>query len=301
MTFTGEVKNEIASSKLNEVENRNLLLGYLYVDGEFIGDRLLLTLENISVARKLFKTFKYSYKMDVKMTIRTQKKFKMKRVFIFEVEDNKHIFKDELSNIDISDNESMTSFIKGIFLAAGSVSDPKKNNYHLEILLDNEEKSKFVLDILKILNFNFKMIKRDKGYMLYLKSSEEISDFLKLIDTVNALFYFEDIRIYRDHKNMVNRLNNCEQANLEKSLKTGDRQREIITFLKDNDYFSLLDEKTTQVAEYRLKYPEESFQSLSEIMTKEIDKKVTKSYINHHFRKIEEIYNRIINTEDKGS
>lgn len=301
MTFTGEVKNEIASSKLNEVENRNLLLGYLYVDGEFIDDKLILTLENISVARKLFRTFKYSYKMDVKMTIRTQKKFKMKRVFIFEVEDNKNIFKDELSNIDISDNESMTSFIKGIFLAAGSVSDPKKNNYHLEILLDNEEKSKFVLDILNNLNFNFKMIKRDKGYMLYLKSSEEISDFLKLIDTVNALFYFEDIRIYRDHKNMVNRLNNCEQANLEKSLKTGDRQKEIITFLKDNDYFSLLDEKTTQVAEYRLKYPEESFQSLSEIMTKEIDKKVTKSYINHHFRKIEEIYNRIVNTEGKGS
>ena len=300
MTYTGEVKNEIAVSKLNELENRNLLLGYLYVDGYYKENKLTLLLENISVARKLFRTFKYSYKMDIKMTIRTQKKFKVQRVFIFEIDDPKRLFEQELNNIDISDTESMKSFIKGIFLAAGSISDPKKNNYHLEILLTDEKRSNFILNVLNNLGFNFKMLKRDKGYMIYLKSSEEISDFLKLLDTINSLFYYEDIRIYRDHKNMVNRLNNCEQANYEKSIKTSEKQKNIINYLIENDYMSLLDEKTRQVAEYRLKYNEESFQSLANIMTNEIDKKVTKSYINHHLRKIDEIYNRIINTKENN-
>ena len=167
----------------------------------------------------------------------------------------------------------------------------------MEMLFSLKEKAEFVLNALEKLNYNFKIIKRDKNYMLYLKASEEISDFIKLLGAVNSLFYYEDIRIYRDHKNMVNRLNNCEQANLEKTLKTCDRQVKAIKYLKDNDYFSLLDEKTIQVCEYRLKYPEESFQTLADIISSEIDKKVTKSYINHHFRKIDEVYERIINTQ----
>ena len=129
--------------------------------------------------------------------------------------------------------------------------------------------------------------------MLYLKASEEISDFIKLLGAVNSLFYFEDIRIYRDHANMVNRLNNCEQANFEKSLENSDKQLEKINFLKNNDYMSLLDEKTRQVCEYRLKYRDESYQSLADILSKETGKKVTKSYVNHHFRKINEVYEKI--------
>jgi len=299
MTFSGNVKNEIATSLLNEIENRNLLLGYLYVNGDITNRKVSISLENMAVARKIFKTLKYSYKMNIDMTIRIQKKFRMKRVFIFEVDDDRGIINSELDNLDFSDSESMISFIKGVFLAAGSLNDPQKSQYHLELLFNDEEKSKMVLKILNNLNYNFKMIKRDKGYMLYLKASEEISDFLKLLGTVNSLFYYEDIRIYRDHKNMVNRLNNCEQANLEKSLRTSDKQLEIINFLKNNDYFSLLDEKTIQVAEYRLKYTEESFQTLADIISSETDKKVSKSYINHHFRKINEVYDRIMKAPDK--
>jgi hypothetical protein len=168
------------------------------------------------------------------------------------------------------------------------------------MLFYEKEKCEYTLKLLKTLDYNFKIIKRDKGYMLYLKSSEEISDFIKLLGAINSLFYYEDIRIYRDHKNMVNRLNNCEQANYEKSLRTSDKQLSNIRFLKDNDYFSLLDDKTILVAEYRLKYPEESFQSLADIISKETNKPVTKSFINHHFRKINEVYERIKNTEDSA-
>lgn len=299
MTFTGTIKEEIAKSALNELENRSLFLGYIYTNSILENDKLIIFLENKSVAEKLFKTLKYCYYVEPKITIRTQKKFRVKRFFIFELDDKKGLFKSELKNLTFDDRETTEGFIKGVFLATGSINDPKKSRYHLEMTFDDEEKCKFVLNILNNLGYNFKMLKRERKYMLYLKAAEEISDFIKLLGTVNSLFYFEDIRIYRDHANMVNRLNNCEQANYEKSLAKSDEQLTIIKFLKENDYMSLLDEKTRQVAEYRLRYPEESFQSLANIITEETDKKVSKSYINHHFRKIDEIYTKIKNSQNK--
>lgn len=299
MTFTAKVKDEIASSSLNEVENRNLFLGYLYTAGDISKGLVTLSLENKEVAEKLWKTLKYCYHTDAKITIRTQKKFHLKRIFILEVEDKKRLFESELSTLDLDDREALTSFIKGVFLATGSINDPEKSRYHLELVFQNKNKGSFILEILNSLDYGFKMIKRNHTYMLYLKSSEEISDFLKLLGAVNSLFHFEDIRIYRDHTNMVNRLNNCEQANLEKTLATCDKQLEKIKYIKDNDYMSLLDEKTAQVAEYRLRYPEESFQGLSDILSSETGKKVSKSYVNHHFRKIAEIYDNILKSIER--
>lgn len=299
MTFTATVKEEITSLQLNELENRSLFLGYLFVNGSVEKNRLTMSLENLSVAEKLFKTIKYCYHTDVKMTIRTLKKFRVKRYFIFELNDKNHLFRDELDNLYFLDAESINSFIRGVFLGAGSINDPKKSRYHLEMSFDSKEKAEKVLNLINNLGYNFKMLKREKTYMIYLKASEEISDFLKLLGAVNSLFYYEDIRIYRDHANMVNRLNNCEQANFEKSLETSNKQYEMIKFLSDNDYMSLLDEKTRQVAEYRLSYREESFQSLADIISHETGKKVTKSYINHHFRKISEVYDKIIKSLEK--
>lgn len=299
MTFSAKVKDEITSHPLNELENRNLFLGYLFINAETVGDKLYLSLENSNTAQKLFKTIKYCYHKEVKTTVRTIKRFKAKRYFIFELTDAEGLFEEELDNITFADEESIVSFIKGVFLAAGSLNDPKKSGYHLEITFQEEDKAKKILAILQDLNYNFKLLKREKNYMLYLKSGEEISDFLKLLGAVNALFYFEDIRIYRDHANMVNRLNNCEQANLEKSLLTSDKQLSRIKYIKENDYMSLLDDKTKLVAEYRLKYPEESFQTLADIISKEVDKKVSKSYVNHHFRKINKVYEKIMSSLEK--
>ncbi len=293
-SFTSKIKDEIAEAKLNELENRHLLLGYIYTNGLIADDKITLSLENLKTADKLYKTLKYCYHLEVKSTVRTQKRFIMQRLFILEIDDKAKMFEEELKNISYLDEESIKAFIKGVFLATGSISDPKKSGYHLEMIFDTEAKARRVLALLNSLNYNFKMIKREKNYMIYLKAAEEISDFIKLLGAINSLFYYEDIRILRDHKNMVNRLNNCEQANLEKSLETGNKQIEVIEYLKRENYFSLLDEKTIQVAEYRLKYPEESFQNLADILSSELDKKITKSYVNHHFRKINEVYDKVM-------
>ena len=129
--------------------------------------------------------------------------------------------------------------------------------------------------------------------MVYIKESEKISDFIKLLNATNALFYYEDIRIYRDHKNMANRLNNCEQANVDKMIAAGEAQLEIIRKIKENMDFDLLDDKIKDICIYREKYPEVSMDELAVIISSEKEKPITKSGINHRFRKMKQMVEKL--------
>ena len=129
--------------------------------------------------------------------------------------------------------------------------------------------------------------------MVYIKEAEKIGDFLRIINANQAVLYYEDIRIYRDHKNMTNRLNNCEQANIDKIIDTATKQLEDIDYIKNNLGIDLLDEKTQEAIKYREKYPEASLQELSEIITYETGKNITKSGLNHRFRKIKDLASRM--------
>ena len=132
--------------------------------------------------------------------------------------------------------------------------------------------------------------------MIYIKEAEKISDFLRLIRAYNGVMYYEDIRIYRDHKNMTNRLNNCEQANMDKIFFTANNQLKDIQKLAEYDMLNLIDEKLKIVIEYRKRYPEASLAELSDKMN--VDGiNITKSGINHRFRKIREIINNIENRD----
>jgi DNA-binding protein WhiA len=113
------------------------------------------------------------------------------------------------------------------------------------------------------------------------------------MNSVNSLFYYEDIRIYRDHKNMTNRLNNCEQANVDKVISTALKQVRNIEKIKEKASLDLLDEKTKMIAEYRLKYKDASLLELSQIISLETEDKITKSGLYHRFKKIEDLANRI--------
>ena len=144
-------------------------------------------------------------------------------------------------------------------------------------------------------NLNSKFIRRDNRYMIYMKEAEKIGDFLRIINASQAVMYYEDIRIYRDHKNMTNRLNNCEQANIEKSILTSSKQIEDINLIIDKLGIDALDNKLEEAITYRLKYPESSLQELSEIMSLETNKMITKSGLNHRFRKLREIANNLRN------
>ena len=131
--------------------------------------------------------------------------------------------------------------------------------------------------------------------MIYIKEAEKLGDFLRMINAISALLYFEDIRIYRDHKNMTNRLNNCEQANVDKIIETANNQVKDIELIESIGGLDLLDDKVKIAAIYRKKYKEASLVELSEIITMETGVPITKSGLHHRFTKIKDLASKIRN------
>lgn len=295
MTFTTMLKEEISKNDFNIVEARYELIAFLNCLAKFNKDELLITVENASIARRIYKEIKEIYSVNPKIIIRLQKRFKIKQIYILNIKERVEFIKESLSlgtkiNLEtlVTDEEKI-AFIEGAFLAVGNVSNPSTSGYHLEFIFTKERLAKQILNLLNYFKLNAKLIKRGYKNVVYIKSSENISDLIKLFKAPSSLFYFEDIRIYRDHKNMVNRLNNCEIANQEKTFKTGQKQLENIKYLKRADLYDLLDDKTKIVADARIKYPESSYQELADIITQEMDYKIGKSGVNHHFIKINEL------------
>lgn len=301
MSFTYEVKNEV--SKLDFTEAENIAeLSALVVSTAEITNEIKITTENASVARKIFTRIKEIFDINTKITVRKGFNFKKKYLYILEI--TKKVdnvletlgIKNGITNSYIyDDEETLRAYIRGMFLGCGSINDPKKSRYHLEFLINNIELANQLNNILNKKKLGSKILKRENRYMVYIKGSEKISDFLRIISASNALLYYEDIRIYRDHKNMTNRLNNCEQANVDKMIESAQNDIKIIETLKEKDVFDLLDEKDQLIAQYRIKYPESSLQELSEIISIETPTKLTKSGIYHRLRKIKELYKKIEN------
>ncbi len=297
MTFTTKIKEEITALVPNNIiESRIELLSFLKYTYIIEDNKIKIYIENPNIARYIFKLIKANYNINVNLTIRTQKKFKLKKIFILSLNEKVNIIENDIKELDkeIIDSsfEEISSYLRGTFLANGSINDPSKSKYHLEFLVNNISDANTINNLLIKLKFNSKVISRDKGYMVYIKVSEEISDFIKLLGATNSLFYYEDIRIYRDHKNMVNRLNNCEQANIEKSMKTSLEQMDNINYLKEHDMLDLLDDKIKLVIKYKEKYPETTMNELAYIISVETDINISKSCINHYFRKIKDLVNK---------
>ena len=129
--------------------------------------------------------------------------------------------------------------------------------------------------------------------MIYIKEAEKISDYIRILGASQAVMYFEDAKIYREKKNQTNRLNNCEQANMDKVVATAASQLEEISIIEESGNLDLLDDKTMEAVMYRKKYPESSLKELSAIISVETGKKITKSGLNHRFRKIKELSEKL--------
>lgn len=298
MTFTTSLKEEIAKNDFNIIEARYELVAFLNCVGKFTKDEISITLENASIARRIYKEIKQIYSVNPSIVVRIQKRFKVKQIYILSIKEKIDFIKEDVSlgtrimlDTLVTDEEKI-AFLEGAFLAVGNVSNPSTSGYHLEFIFTKERLAKQVLNLLNGFNLKAKLTKRGYKNVVYIKASECISDLIKRFKATNSLFYFEDIRIYRDHKNMVNRLNNCEIANQEKTFKTGQVQLANINYLKEENLFELLDEKTMMVADARVKYPELSMQEIAEIITNEYGYKIGKSGVNHHFIKISNLVKR---------
>ena len=302
------VKEEICKAEVSRIEATSELSAIVRNSGNF-SDGFNIIVENNSVARRIFKLFKDIYDVDIGITVRRRYGFSNNLIYIFSINDKKrdYILKD-LSIIDsegnyldvpheylTSDDDNVRSYLSGVFMTCGSCNDPKTSRYHLEFVIDTIGYANFINNILNGYNLNSKVIRREKNYMVYIKEAEKISDFLRIIKAYSGVMYFEDIRIYRDHKNMTNRLNNCEQANMDKVFMTANRQIKDIEKLKEYDLMDVIDEKLREVIDYRLKYPESSLSELAIIMSDELGCSITKSGLNHRFRKIRDMVSKIEN------
>ena len=309
MSFSTRVKNEISNLYSNKNANLAELSAIIRNSYQKEDNILEIVTENSTVCKHLYNLFKELYNINIKIDTKNLKnnKNRLYTVLIIDkldiilkdisvISEDNH-YKDKVAPYIVSSTDEKRAYLKGIFLMCGSVNDPKTSMYHLEFSIDYLEEANFVSSLLNEFYLNSKVIARDKGYMVYIKEAEKIGDFLRIIGASLAVMYYEDIRIYRDHKNMTNRLNNCEQANFEKSLTTSNRQIEDINLIKKKLSLDALDSKLEELANYRLKYPESSLQELSEIMTLETGKEITKSGLNHRFRKLKEIANRIRENE----
>ena len=299
MSFTGEIKDEVSKLDFMEAENISELSAIVSSFYEFNNHIRIIT-ENNSVARRVYSLFKETYQIYPNVSVRKGYNYSKKMLYVVEVKNN---VDNILKSLGIngktpeefiwSDEDLVRAYLRGLFLVSASVNDPKKSRYHLEFNLNNLEYAKFVQRLLNSFNLNSKVLHRDNRFMVYIKEAEKIGDLLRIIGAVKAVLYYEDIRIYRDHKNMTNRLNNCEQANVDRAIETANMQVKDINFLKEHDAFELLSEKEVEAATYRLKYPDATLLELSQIISLETGNKITKSGLYHRLNKIKKFADRI--------
>lgn len=200
--------------------------------------------------------------------------------------------KDELLNLKMWDmNSSMKQeeqlarlCIREAFIKSGSMSDPNKK-YHLEITFKTKKKAEEMKQLLENFNIHAKIIKREKEYMLYIKEGEEISNFLALIGANTSVIKFEEVRVLKETRNDINRLVNCETANLNKTINAAVKQIEDIKFIKSKHKFSMLPENLKEIANLRIENPDVSLIELGKMLSQPIGK----SGVNHRLKKISSI------------
>ena len=310
MSYTTNIKEEIASINTTKSETIAELAGFIRNNGTILNDTITLTTENKKTVERIKDFLKTEYKVELKIETKDNTNFSKKELTVMSIDTKVDSILQDIGYYDkdknylltpptyiVGANEEIRAYLRGVFLCCGSINDPKTSRYHMELLISTPEESVFVQKLLNIFDLNAKILNRDKGYMIYLKEAEKISDYIKILGANNAVMYFEDVRIYREQKNKTNRLNNCEQANIDRIVATANSQLEQIRIIEETSSLDLLDDKTRETLEYRKKYPEASIKELSEIISLETNKPITKSGLNHRLRKIKELADRL--TKDK--
>lgn len=305
MSFSITTKNEVTTLKNSKSESLAELSGLIRNNGYVENNILYLTTENNNIAEMIKEILESLYEVKVKIKKVDNLNLFKNKLNLLEISSKVEFILQDIGYYDKNNNhleippnyivgstEEIRAYLRGVFLCTGSINDPK-TSYHMELTINKKEEAVFVQRLLNIFDLNAKILNRDKGYMIYIKEAEKISDYLKILNASKAVLYYENIRIYHEEKNKTNRLNNCEQANVDKIIHTASKQLEQIEKIERYMEIDLLDDKTKEVLTYRKKYPETSLKELSEIISLETGKTITKSGLNHRFRKIKDLAEKI--------
>ena len=290
LSFSSDIKQELNknSNLVNKEIVKQELLGYLLSGNTSIGkdNKIKFSTEsdyNINRFSKLLTNLNINHQIDI-----TGKTFfitiKKKEIEWLPIIENKIVLTDQIGKKE----EEKRAFIRGLFMGAGSVNNPE-NKYHLEIIVANEENLWMVKELLENLGIHIKILQTKQKNSLYLKEGEEISRFLALIGANKAVMQFEDIRVQREMRGKVNRLVNCESANLNKTINASIEQIAAIRKLKQDGKFNKLDENLKEIANLRLENPDMPLSELGKLLKNPIGK----SGVNYRLKKILEIANEL--------
>ena len=305
MSYTTQIKNEISKLYNTKSEMIAELSAFVRNNGNIVDNSIYLTTENEIILNRLVEFITALYDIHPKTDSKDNLNFSKNRLNVLVINEKVDFILQDLGYYDsnnkylltpptyiVGANEEIRAYLRGVFLCQGSINDPKTSQYHMELLIDKPQEAVFIQKLLNIFDLNAKILNRYNGYMIYIKEAEKISDYLKILKANQAVLYFENVRIYHQEKNKANRLNNCEQANIDKVIQTANEQLKHIEIIEENMGTDLLDDKTKEALYYRKKYPEASLKELSKIISLEKNKPITKSGLNHRFRKIKELATR---------
>jgi DNA-binding protein WhiA len=309
MSFSSKAKNEICRISSGKSCCRLAeLAALIHTSGtiHFTGKEqvsLKVSTENASIARRIFMLIKDLYNLNPEVLIRRNRRLRKNNIYMLLVtngpaaqkilEDVFILYPDAEGNIRIHTeinpklvrkNCCKRSYLRGAFLGGGSVSDPEKA-YHLEFIAHSEKYGNSLCSLIREFDLHAKLIERKNNYVVYLKEGEHIVNLLSLIGAHTALLNLENIRIYKDMRNNINRIVNCETANLSKTINAAIRQIENIKYIRDQIGLSNLPYNLREIAELRLSYPDASLKELGDMLTP----KVGKSGVNHRLRKLDKI------------
>lgn len=312
MSFSATTKNElsripIADSCCSIAELAALVRmnGTIQISG-MKKINLKFTTENAAIARRIFSLLKTIYDTDVEVMVRRNKQLKKNNNYLIVI-NNKEISKKILEDVGFISVESSffnpnfmipeeliknrcckRAYIRGAFLGGGSISNPEKT-YHLEFVTSNEEHAIDLSNVINSFGLNSKIVTRKENYVVYIKEGEQIVDLLNIIGAHQALLKLEDIRVLKNVRNNINRIVNCETANLSKTIDASMRQIESIKYIENTIGLEKLPDNLREIAELRLEYSEASLKELGMML----EPPVGKSGVNHRFKKIEEFADKL--------
>lgn len=311
MSFSGNVKEELSRS-ISPARHCQIaeLAALLSICGSIsIGSRnqcrVKIYTENQAVSRKVFTLIKKTFNIDADISIRRNmvKKSVSYVVVVRRHKDALRILQatklmdehtkgfDEVhiaNPIVVQQTCCRRAFIRGAFLAAGSMSNPAKS-YHFEIVCAAEAMARQIQMLICSFAMDAKIVLRKKSYVVYLKEGSQIVDILNVMEAHVSLMELENVRILKEMRNTVNRKVNCETANINKTVSAAVRQMEDITYLRDTIGFEKLPDGLQEVARARLSHPAASLKELGEILSPPVGK----SGVNHRLRKLGELAEKV--------
>jgi len=308
MSFSAEVKEELSRQYGSD---RHCLVAELTAIITLCGRiqiterndyRLWIHTENFSVARKFFTLLKKTFNIESEVSVRKGQNY-MYTVLVKNREQAAKVLQaakllDEagdiredlslVSNLVVQNYCCKRAFLRGAFLATGSISDPEKG-YHYEIVAQTEEKAEQLKSIINSFGLDAKVTARKNHFLAYLKEGGQLVDILNVMEAHQALMELENVRILKEMRNSVNRQVNCETANINKTVAAAAKQVEDIAYIRDHGGFSSLPEGLAEIAELRLEHPEASLKELGDMLGSPIGK----SGVNHRLKKLSMIADRL--------